>query len=203
MTIKNTPVKIIDMTNRKKIMTIKNLILSASVLLLCMAIVAHSSGLMLPVPGEPKANDFTLMSADGGEISLQDYRGKFVLVNFWATWCPPCVKEMPALNSLHNQLKSRNFGVVGVHVGPALATVKQYLNDRPVDFDIVIDKNMSLASWEVAGLPTTFLVNPAGEIIYRATGEREWDSAEMVEFLESIMAGHERIAQIDAAIDKF
>lgn len=166
-------------------------------LLFLMAMVAHANGLMLPVPGEPKAKNFTLMSANGGEISLEDYQGKFVLVNFWATWCPPCVKEMPALNALHNELKSTNFRVVGVHVGPALATVKQYLNDRPVDFDIVIDKNMSLASWGVAGLPTTFLVNPAGKIIYRATGEREWDSGEMIEFIEKIMSGHERIAGIN------
>ena len=110
---------------------------------------------------------------------------------------------MPALNSLHNKLKSKNFRVVGVHVGPALATVKQYLKDRPVDFDIVIDKNMSLSSWEVAGLPTTFLVNPAGEIIYRATGERVWDSNEMVGFLEKIMSGHERVALIEPTADKF
>ena len=179
-------------------MSKSKLILTALTLLLSLGVsIVHSSGLMVPVPGEPKAKNFTLMSANGGEISLQDYRGKFVLINFWATWCPPCIKEMPALNALHNQLKSRSFRVVGVHVGPALATVKQYLNDRPVDFDIVIDKNMSLTSWEVAGLPTTFLINPAGEIIYRATGEREWDSSEMLEFLEKIMSGHERVALID------
>jgi thiol-disulfide isomerase/thioredoxin len=180
------------MAKNKFILTI------AMLLLLLMTMFVHASGLMNPVPGEPKAENFSLMSANGGEISLDDYRGKFVLVNFWATWCPPCVKEMPALNALHNELKSNNFRVVGVHVGPALATVKQYLNDRPVDFDIVIDKNMSLASWEVAGLPTTFLVNPAGKIIYRATGEREWDSSEMVEFIKEIMSGHERVAVTDA-----
>ena len=185
------------MDKKKFIMTVFMLLLSIA------AFTVHSSGLMLPVPGEPKAKNFTLMSANGGEISLQDYRGNFVLVNFWATWCPPCIKEMPALNSLHNKLKSKNFRVVGVHVGPALATVKQYLKDRPVDFDIVIDKNMSLSSWEVAGLPTTFLVNPAGEIIYRATGERVWDSNEMVGFLEKIKSGHERVAQIKPTADKF
>jgi thiol-disulfide isomerase/thioredoxin len=192
------------MTNSKQFMAKKKFIMTVFMLLLSIAaFTVHSSGLMLPVPGEPKAKNFTLMSANGGEISLQDYRGNFVLVNFWATWCPPCIKEMPALNSLHNKLKSKNFRVVGVHVGPALATVKQYLKDRPVDFDIVIDKNMSLSSWEVAGLPTTFLVNPAGEIIYRATGERVWDSNEMVGFLEKIMSGHERVAMIEPSADKF
>ena len=115
------------MAKKKFIMTVFML------LLLIAAFTVHSSGLMLPVPGEPKADNFTLMSANGGEISLQDYRGNFV----------------------------------------------------------------SLSSWEVAGLPTTFLVNPAGEIIYRATGERVWDSNEMVGFLEKIMSGHERVALIE------
>ena len=173
-------------------------IATVTALLIATSFIIHSDGLMKPVPGNPKAEIFTLMSTNGNEISLDSYSGKFVLVNFWATWCPPCVKEMPALNTLYNKLNSRGFNVVGVHVGPALAAVKQFLKDRPVDFDIVIDKNMSLASWEVAGLPTTFLVSPSGEIIYRAVGEREWDSQEMIGFLEDVMSEHERIATIEA-----
>ncbi len=156
---------------------------------------SNAGGLMDKIPSAAKASNFTLMSAHGSDISLSDYEGKFVLLNFWATWCPPCIKEMPALNDLHNKLKGRSgFEVVGVHVGPALATVKQFLKDKPVDFDIVIDKNMSLSSWQVAGLPTTFLISPSGKLIYRATGEREWGSAEMVEFLKDVMKEYERLA---------
>ncbi len=142
-----------------------------------------------------EASNFTLMSAHGSDISLSDYEGKFVLLNFWATWCPPCVKEMPALNELHKKLNGSNgLVVVGVHVGPALATVKQFLKDKPVDFDILIDKSMSLSSWEVSGLPTTFLISPSGKLIYKATGEREWGSDEMVEFIRGIMKEYERLA---------
>ena len=189
-------------TSKSSMLRKKLTIAVASILFMVMSFAIHSNGLMTPMPGEPEAQNFTLLSANGGEISLNDYRGKFVLINFWATWCPPCVKEMPALNALHNELKSSGFNVVGVHVGPALAAVKQFLKDRPVDFDIVIDKNMSLASWEVAGLPTTFLISPTGKIIYRAAGERAWDSKEMIDFLKDVMGDHERIATIKADQEK-
>ncbi|MFK7794192.1 MAG: TlpA family protein disulfide reductase [Gammaproteobacteria bacterium] len=163
---------------------------------------SNAGGLMDKIPTE-EASNFTLMSAHGSDISLSDYEGKFVLLNFWATWCPPCVKEMPALNQLHNKLNASNgLEVVGVHVGPALATVKQFLKDKPVDFDIVIDKNMSLSSWQVSGLPTTFLISPSGKLIYKATGEREWGSDEMVEFVRGIMKEYERLATADAKATK-
>ena len=155
---------------------------------------SNAGSLMDKIP-TAEASNFTLMSAHGSDISLSDYKGKFVLLNFWATWCPPCVKEMPALNQLHNKLNGSNgLEVVGIHVGPALATVKQFLKDKPVDFDIVIDKNMSLSGWPVSGLPTTFLISPSGKLIYKATGEREWDSDEMVEFIRGIMKEYERLA---------
>ena len=172
------------------------LALSAATFTCLICSMALASELMHKLPANHNnAVNFTLMSAQGHDISLSDYRGKFVLVNFWATWCPPCVKEMPALNVLHNRLKGHNgLHVVAVHAGPALATVKKFLNENPVDFDVVIDKNMSLSSWEVSGLPTTFLINPDGKVIYKATGEREWDSEEMINFIKSIMKEYELLA---------
>ena len=161
---------------------------------------SNAGGRLMDEMPSTEASNFTLMSAHGSDISLSDYEGKFVLLNFWATWCPPCVKEMPTLNDLHNKLNGRNgLEVVGVHVGPALATVKQFLKDRPVDFDILIDKNMSLSSWQVSGLPTTFLIDPSGKLIYKATGEREWGSDEMVEFIRGIMKEYERLAASETA----
>lgn len=142
------------------------------------------------------ATEFTLMSTDGSDIKLSDYAGQFVLVNFWATWCPPCVKEMPALDNLHKHFSESNFKVLGVHAGPALATVKTFLEKHPVDFDIVIDKKMGLSSWGVTGLPTTFLVSPDGKMIYKAVGEREWDSDEMFEFIQAIITKHKQLASI-------
>lgn len=174
-------------------------VIAMAVLLLAAS--ASRNELLTEVINSPVADDFTLMNTQGQNVSLSDYRGKFVLLNFWATWCPPCVKEMPALSDLHNTLKLPDGGlhVVAIHVGPALATVNQFLQDRPVSFDVLIDSDMSLAAWEVAGLPTTFLISPSGKIIHKAVGEREWNAPAMQDLLKKIMQQHEQLTALQAA----
>ncbi len=179
---------------RDRATMIKRMLINLFVLLILSLSNAEARMLMDPIAGEPKASGFNLDATDGRSISLDDYQGKFILLNFWATWCIPCRKEMPAMNNLHNQLNSRGLEVVGVHVGPSLAGVKKFLESVPVDFTILLDKDMSLANWGVRGLPTTFLINPEGKLIYRATGEREWDSPEMLKFLDGLIVRYERMA---------
>ncbi|MEM7402156.1 MAG: TlpA disulfide reductase family protein, partial [Pseudomonadota bacterium] len=148
-----------------------------------------------PMGSKTKAANFNLENTHGGDVSLSDFKGKFVLLNFWATWCAPCRKEMPAMSNLHNDFKDAGLEVVGVHVGPSLAGIKKFLEAVPVSFTILIDKDMSLASWGVQGLPTTFLINPDGKLTYKAVGEREWDSQEMVKFLQDQVTQYERMAE--------
>ena len=164
-----------------------------STVLMAFSISAHAAGLMQPVNNTPFAEDFSLMGVDGRTYTLKDYKGKFALVNFWATWCPPCVKEMPSLNTLYEKLGDR-MEVVGVHAGLNLAVVKEFLKEHPVNFDVIIDKKLDL-NWGQAGLPTTFLLDPEGRIIYKATGERDWGGDEMVEFLKEVMDKHVILAQ--------
>ena len=157
--------------------------------------VSAGEGLMEPMESKSKAANFNLENTKGEKVSLNDYKGKFVLLNFWATWCAPCRKEMPAMSNLHDDFKDAGLEVVGVHVGPSLAGIKKFLESVPVSFTILIDKDMSLASWGVQGLPTTFLINPEGLLIYKAIGEREWDSPEMVKFLQNQVTKYERMAE--------
>ena len=157
--------------------------------------VGFGSEPMDPIAGSPQASGFSLDSVNGGKVTLGDYAGKFVLINFWATWCAPCRKEMPAMSNLHDQLNGRGLEVIGVHVGPSLAGVKKFLEAVPVSFTILLDKDMSLASWGVRGLPTTFLINPDGKLVYKAKGERVWDSPEMVNFLDGLITSYERMAE--------
>ncbi len=158
--------------------------------------------LMDPVSGSPKASGFNLEGIDGSKKSLDDYKSKFVLLNFWATWCAPCREEMPAMSNLHNAFNDESLEVVGVHVGPSLAGVKKFLESVPVSFTILIDKDMSLANWGVQGLPTTFLINPEGNIVYKAVGEREWDSPDMISFLRSMVAKYERMAENGESVEE-
>ncbi len=162
-----------------------------------------AAGLMDPIGGKPKAAGFNLEDTKGDKVSLEDYRGKFVLLNFWATWCAPCREEMPAMSNLHDEFNGESLEVIGVHVGPSLAGVKKFLEAVPVTFTILIDKDMSLANWGVQGLPTTFLINPEGKLVYKAVGEREWDSPEMVSFLKNMVAKYERMADSDQPVEEY
>lgn len=167
----------------------------------CLLLVALFSGglragtLMEPISGKPAAEEFRLDAVNGGSVSLYDFRGKFVLLNFWATWCAPCRSEMPALNSLHKEMSSDGLVVVGVHVGPSLNGVNQFLDQVPVEFTILIDQDMGLTNWGVLGLPTTFLVNPEGRLVYKAVGERKWNSKAMKRFLARVVSDHSHMVK--------
>ena len=140
--------------------------------------------LMDPMPAANPAPDFNLMGMDGDTHTLEDLKGKFVLVNFWATWCNPCKVEMPLLEKLHQTLKSEKFTVLGLHVGPGPENIEEFKKLMPISFPIYVDMDLEV-NWGVPGLPTTFLMNPEGKLIYRAVGKREFASDEMVNFLKS------------------
>ena len=151
---------------------------------------AWADKIMYPITAEPQADGFSLSTVDGAVVSLDDYAGKFILLNFWATWCAPCRREMPSLSNVHDQFAGKGLEVVGIHVGPSLDDIRRFLDKVPVNFTVLIDKDMSLASWGVLGLPTTFLINPDGRLIYKITGERQWDSPEIVKFLTGVIVSH-------------
>ena len=134
--------------------------------------------LLFEMKGQPQAPDFLLADMDGKKRRLSDLRGKVVLVNFWATWCPPCRHEMPSLERLSHALKDTSFEILAVNVAENLETVFSFtgtLEPMPT-FPILFDTDSKvLKAWPVMGLPTTFILNKQGRIIYRAVGGREFD----------------------------
>ena len=133
---------------------------------------------------------FTLQSLDGKTVTLNDYEGKLVVVNFWATWCTPCELEMPTLENLWVRHRDRGLVVVGVTVdrGGPRAIIEPYVRGKKLTFPILLDPDMSTArAWRVTGIPATFLVRPTGEVAGVAHGPREWDSREMVALLETLL----------------
>jgi len=133
---------------------------------------------LFEVAARPQAPDFLLEDMDGKKHRLSDSHGKVVLVNFWATWCPPCRREMPSIERLSHALKGTDFEIFAVNVAENLDTVFSFTGtlDPVPTFPIVFDTDSSvLKAWPVMGLPTTFVLDRQGRIVYRVVGGREFD----------------------------
>ena len=122
-----------------------------------------------PEVGHP-APDFTLEALDGGALSLSALRGQVVLVNIWATWCPPCRSEMPAIQSTYNRYRDQGFTVLAVNQQEDAATVAAYFQENGLTFPAVLDrKATAAASYQARVLPSSFFVDKFGivRVVYR------------------------------------
>jgi cytochrome c biogenesis protein CcmG/thiol:disulfide interchange protein DsbE len=134
------------------------------------------------------APDFVLRDLAGKKTALSAYKGKVVLLNFWATWCPPCRAEMPALNRLYLQLRHRGLEVVAVSSDRSINDIKNFLEDNRVDFLILFDEDRSAAKqYRVFSMPTTFLINRKGIIIEKFYGEYNWTEPETRGKIEKLL----------------
>jgi thiol-disulfide isomerase/thioredoxin len=128
---------------------------------------SHSLTIQAPKP----APALKLKDLDGKTHDLAQLRGKVVLINFWATWCPPCRREMPSMERLAQAFKGRPLVVLAVDVGEDADTIEAFTSqlDTVPTFPILLDtRSRSMQSWKVAGLPTTFLVDRQGRIVASA-----------------------------------
>ena len=132
-----------------------------------------------PWRGGP-APELVLQALDGPAHRLADYRGRVVLVNFWATWCEPCRDEMPSMQRLKEKLAGRPFAVLAVNLDEPEARIRTFLSRMKVDFTVLLDPGRAAAkSWNARILPASYLVGPDGRIRYSVVGELDW--------------GHERV----------
>jgi peroxiredoxin len=137
------------------------------------------------------ASDFALQDMDEVVVKLSDYRGKVVLLNFWATWCPPCIREMPSMERLHQQVDADEFKVIAVNQMEDVDQVFAFTGQLEVDptFEILFDKSSQVSrDYAVRGLPTTYLIDKKGNIRYRAVGGREFDHAEVIKIIKQLIA---------------
>lgn len=149
------------------------------------AVKAQSRG-MSPVAGAPPAPTLVLPDLDGKPVDLARYRGKVVLVNFWATWCPPCRKEFPSLGRVRKLIKPSEFEVLAVNVGEDPETVFSFAGST--DFPVLFDRDsQAMARWSVKGMPTTLLVDRQGRVALRAVGGREFDDPVIIEQIRELL----------------
>ena len=142
---------------------------------------------LTPIPDRPPAPDFDLKDPDGVPVRLADFRGMPLIVNFWATWCPPCREEMPSMQRAHAAVSKDGIGLIAINVGEDADTVAQFVASTQVQFPLPLDETSKVVmSYPVRGLPTTFVVDPDGRLAYVATGEREWDDPELLDLIRAL-----------------
>lgn len=125
------------------------------------------------VPGMA-APDFSLSTLDGKQLSLGDLRGKYVVLNFWATWCPPCRAEMPALQAAYEQYRDQGLVVVGVNLDESPVAIASFTEKIGIGFPIVLDRGLKVTErYRILPLPTTFFIGPDGVVQDRWQGEMQ------------------------------
>jgi peroxiredoxin len=135
-----------------------------------------------------KATDFTLENLDGAKVNLKDTRGKVVFLNFWATWCVPCLIEMPSMEKLHNEFKDKGFTMLAVNVREPKTRVVAFREKFKLSFPILLDPDGKLGlEYGVWSLPMTFFVDREGYIVGVAFGARDWASHDALQFISDLL----------------
>lgn len=135
------------------------------------------------------APELSAHDLSGAPISLATYRGKVVVLNFWATWCPPCRREMPSMERLRVKMTGRPMEIVAVNSAETAKDVKAFLSKMKLSFPILLDPDGgNTRRWKVFALPTSFLLDAQGRVRYVLTGPTEWDEGEALQNVESLLA---------------
>jgi thiol-disulfide isomerase/thioredoxin len=132
-----------------------------------------------------KAPAFALPGLDGETHDKHGYRGRVVLLNFWASWCPPCREEFPSLQRLQQALGGRDFTVLAIAVADNEAAVMRFLEGQGPGFDVLLDNDRKTAGdYRVAGVPVTYLLDREGRLLAGKTGPQHWDSPPMQRLIQ-------------------
>lgn len=135
-----------------------------------------------------RAPEFAQRDINGRYVSITSLRGKVIVLNFWATWCPPCKKEIPGLDRLYGDYRSQGLEVVAVSTDSSERGIKEFLKETPLSYRILRDGDGKISRlYGVYSLPTTFIVDRSGIVIKHFIGEQDWDSPQTRATIESLL----------------
>ena len=167
-------------------MTMKN-ILSAGLCLALMVSVAWGLGQRPEAASEQLAADFVLPDLAGKNVKLSDYRGKVVLLNFWASWCPPCRSEMPDLQKLFQRLDSSKFQMLVVSLDRDPQAARALIKQSGYTFPVLLAPGDKVAEhYKISAIPTTFIIDKQGRIVSRTVGTADWAGARIIKGLKKL-----------------
>jgi peroxiredoxin len=175
---------------KSKILLILLIIIGAGVIILLQT---KDSSLNLsgspPLGKSVPAPDFTLPDLDGKMVSLADYRGKVVLLNIWATWCPPCVEEMPSMEKLYQELKDEGFEILAVSVDASGAeAVTPFMKKHKLSFPALTDTEGAVKDlYQATGVPESFIIDKDGIIVEKIIGPRNWVVTGAISFFRNLI----------------
>ena len=132
--------------------------------------------------------EIQLQDLYGADVNISDFRGKIVFLNFWATWCPTCVVEMPSMEKLHRKLKDKDFALVSISLQDPAAEVKRFFKQNQLTFTALLDSTgKTVPGFGIRAIPTTLILDKTGRIVGRVMGTREWDSRESIAMFEQLI----------------
>ncbi len=138
--------------------------------------------------GNRQSRALKLINLNGAQIELSDYLGRVVLLNFWASWCKPCVEEIPSLVRLSQYYDASRFAVVTVNIGESRQRVSDFIKPFNPGFDVLLDETgVAVRDWRVYAFPSNFLIDKNGLIQYGHSGALEWDSKEVLKVIETLL----------------
>ena len=143
---------------------------------------------LIPIAEQPPAPDFTLPDLNEVPQQLSKLKGKVVVVNYWASWCPPCIEEMPSMNTIYQRYKPQGLEILGINFQEDPEKITQFLEQVKVDFPVLFDRDGTVAhQWNVFSMPTSFLVDRHGRVRHSVSRSIHWDLPESTETIEQLL----------------
>ena len=142
-----------------------------------------------PHKGDSKPPELRLTTSNNSILDIKDFKDTVILVNFWASWCPPCVHEMPSMQRLQNSFSRDDFIIFGVNMAEEKSVISQFLKNKvSVNFPILMDSDgTALKRWSVFAFPTSYVIDKKGQIRYSLFGSIEWDDQETISIIKNLI----------------